>query len=78
MTINMKTKVLPGHRIEVANPDLAVGEDVHVTIQSPNLAEQPVTQTFLEWLRSLPPSRRTPEEWAQFDREFRAERDSWD
>jgi len=33
---------------------------------------------MLNFFRSLPASKRTPEEWEAFDREFRAERDAWE
>lgn len=32
----------------------------------------------LDFLDALPPGRRSPESWQEFEREFQAERDSWE
>jgi hypothetical protein len=79
MSIHVITKVLPGKKIEVSSPELREGEPVSVTIDSPpKHQEQPASIETLELVRSFPKSTRTAEEWAAFDRQFRAERDSWD
>lgn len=72
MTVQKRTTVLPGNRIELHVPEFEVGETVSVRI------DVPVSQKMLDFLRSLPPSQRTEEEWDQFDKDFRAERDAWD
>lgn len=79
--LHVTTCVLPGKRIEIPTPDLLEGQDVEVTIRVPaNQSEfKPSPKPgILDFLNSLPPSNRTPEEWAEFKREFQRERNSWD
>ncbi len=81
--IRMKTRVLPGKRIEVVAPELAEGDNVELILlkeQDTNADQQPGPrkQGVWDWIQSLPPSNRTPAEWAEIEREFREERDSWD
>jgi hypothetical protein len=78
MTVQVKTKVLPGNRIEVAAEGLREGEDVEVTIKPLGKPSQKPRQGILEFLDSLPPNRKSPEEWAEFERQFQQERDSWE
>ena len=78
MTIHMKTKVLAGNRIEVSAEGLREGEDVEVTIKK---SDQPVERSYkdiVEFIRSLPPSKKALQEWDEFEKEFQQERDSWD
>ncbi len=73
------TRVLPGKRIEITAPELSEGQNVEVTIRMH--AAQPVASPkpgLLDFLNSLAPSKRTPQEWEEFDREFQRERDAWD
>jgi hypothetical protein len=75
----MTTTVLPGHKIEITAPELPVGGIVEVTVSVPvSPATAPNRQALKEFLDSRPPSRRTLEEWAQFERDFQEERNSWD
>jgi hypothetical protein len=78
MTVHVKTRVLPGNRIEVAAEGLREGEDVEVTIKSVGEPEQKPRRGILDFLDSLPPNKKSPEQWAEFEREFQRERDSWD
>lgn len=78
-TVRMTTTVLPGHKIEITAPELPVGGTVEVTVTVPTtLAVAPNREALKEFLESRPPSRKTPEEWAQFERDFQEERNSWD
>lgn len=78
--IRLRTRVLPGKRIEITAPELNEGEDVELIV----LKSQPIapeTRQFpsaLDYLNSLPPLHRTPEEWAQVEREIQEEKDSWE
>lgn len=74
--IHVRTVVLPNGRVEVSSPELPVGEVVDVTIQV--VAKPPAGPGVLSYLKSLPPIHRTPEEWEQIEKDFQAERDSWD
>ncbi len=76
-TLRVSTKVLPGNRIEVPTPELAEGQTVNVLIVPEGATTEP-RQTVLDFLNSLPPGRRSPEEWEAFEREFQEERNSWD
>ena len=77
-TVRMTTTVPPERRIEVAVPDLPVGAKVEVivTVTTPPAGED--RSSLREFLDARPPSRKTPEEWEQFEREFQEERNSWD
>jgi len=79
--IRATATVQPGGRIELTDPKLVEGQAVEVVVTVPEAApvtHRPPGMGILEWLDSLPPSTRTPEEWAEFERQFQAERDSWD
>ena len=79
--IRLKTRVLPGNRIEVSAPEFTEGEEVEVTVALPEKPGPETNRKFrdvIEFLDSLTPVRRTPEEWAQVDMEFLEERSSWD
>jgi hypothetical protein len=79
MTVHVRTRVLPGNKVEVTANGLREGQDVEVTIRPLTKNERAGGQGgILDFIDSLPPSRKTPEEWAQFEREFQEERDSWD
>ena len=75
MDMRLKTRVLPGRRIEVETPELAEGEDVEVTITATGRPRP--QRSMLDLVRSLNGHRllQTP---ADADRYLRKERDSWD
>lgn len=77
--VKVKTRVLPGHRVEFMAPELDEGSEIEViALQSgPAATEQPRV-SLLELLQSFPKRPLTDAEWAERDREFQAERDSWD
>jgi hypothetical protein len=85
-SVRVRTIVLPGHRIEVAAPELTVGDAVEVLITSPSHVEPTAVGTgtsvgdgesILDILNALPGGRmfKTSQE---VDRYIREERDSWD
>jgi hypothetical protein len=77
--LRLKTRVLPGGRIEVTAPELPENTDVELIVVIPEGTEAPRQfKDVMEFLDSLTPVQRTPEEWAQVEREFREERESWD
>lgn len=81
--LKVKTTVLPGKRIEFTAPELVEGEGVEVVVTPPETtngadAAPRRFKDVMEFLDSLPPVERTPEQWAEVEREFQAERDSWD
>jgi len=81
--LKLKTRVLPGRRIEVTAPELPEDEEVEVIVVLPEDVALPAkgredVQGVWDYVRSLQPVQRTPEEWAEIEREFHEERDSWD
>ncbi len=79
--LRLKTRVLPGKRVEFTAPELTEGEEVEVFVALPERAGEPAARQFAsaaEYLDSLPTLQRTPEEWARINEEFQLERDSWD
>ncbi len=81
--IKLTARVLPGKRIEFTAPELPEGEEVEIFVALPERhIDAPVgegkTQGVWDFIQSLTPVQRTPEEWAEVEREFQQERDSWD
>jgi hypothetical protein len=80
--LKLKTRVLPGRRIEVTAPELPENVDVELIVVLPEgsvpATEQPQPQGVRDFIQSLTPVQRTLEEWAQIEREFQEERNSWD
>ena len=80
--IHLTARVLPGGRIDVIAPGLHEGQDVDLVVR-PRGNEHGTQRAgaklgILDFLKSLPPSNRTPEQWDEFEREFQRERDAWD
>jgi hypothetical protein len=75
-TLRKETTILPGHRLEISDPEFPEGARVEVIVVLP---EKPTAvPSMLEFLATLPPGPllfQTPEEANQYLRE---ERDSWD
>lgn len=82
--LKLRTTILPGHRIEVTAPELPESGEVELIIVLPEPAaatskQQPhVFASALDYLNSLPPIQRTPEEWAEVERQIQEEKNSWD
>ncbi len=77
------TRVLAGGHVTVSDPELKEGQTVEVIVlpqKHPPADSTAATKpmSMVEFLESLPPSRRTLAEWEEFDREFQRERDAWD
>lgn len=75
--VKIRTTVLPGHRIEVVDLELAEGETVDLTIE-PAIGPEDQRPSVWEVLQSLPDPHHTPEEWEEIERQFQEERNSWD
>jgi hypothetical protein len=78
--LKLNTTVLPGHRIEVVADKLPVGVTVElIVLPELSAATQQPARPFkdvIEFLDSLTPVERSPEEWTEVEREFQEER-SW-
>ncbi len=75
--LRMEATILPGHRLEICDPDLPEGAKVEVIILLPE-KPAPARRSMLEFLATLPPGPllfRTPEDANRYVQE---ERDSWD
>jgi hypothetical protein len=76
-TLRIETTVLPGHRLEISNPELPDGATVEVIVVVPEQPKQRLMST-LEFLATLPPGPllfKTPED---VNRYLQEERESWD
>lgn len=74
--IKIKTKVLPGNKVEVQVPPGSEGEEVEVFVVLPEkkqVGRENILQ-FLEEVRSHHPHRSVEE----IDRDLQIERESWD
>jgi hypothetical protein len=71
------TTVLPGHRIEIAAPELPEGDTVEVIVVLSRPANG-LKKSMLDYVKTLPPRPllyKTPE---QADEYLKEERDSWE
>jgi hypothetical protein len=76
--IYIKTKVLPGGKIELELPQATEGEDVDVFVIMPSTKpsqSRPSVIDILDEIHRRRPHGRSTEE---IDRELQAERDAWD
>jgi len=78
-TLRLETTVLPGHRLEISNPELPDGETVEVTVVVP---AQPTIRrmSMLEFLATLPPgpSPRCYPTWEEYERHLQEEKNAWE
>jgi hypothetical protein len=76
-TLRMEATVLPGHRLEISNPELPDGATVEVIVVVP---EQPKPRrvSTLEFLATLPPGPLLFNSPEDVNRYIQEERDSWD
>lgn len=84
--VYMKTRVLPGHRIELTAPELPEGQALNVILM-PEPVQQPGKESYqsdhsgrgiLDFIHSLPVGPRSYPSWDEFEVEFNKDRDSWD
>jgi hypothetical protein len=74
--LRLETTILPGHRLEISNPELPEGAKVEVIVVLPETPAR--RQSMLEFLATLPPGPllfKTPEDANRYMQE---ERDSWE
>lgn len=70
----IKTTVLPGHRIEITAPEVAVGQAVEVVVVEETATGSGRPLKGRAFLQALPRIDHTEEEWAEIDRRFEEER----
>lgn len=85
MTRTLTTRVSAEGRVVLDLPDLEPGQTVRVRVESvevdPDVAceARRIDELGLkEWLKTIPRPARTREEWDEYDRQLRAERDAWE
>jgi hypothetical protein len=66
---------LPGHGVEVAVPELAVGEIVEVVVTRRTPAPTEAGRSIIEFLESLPEGPRAFPTWDEYERHLRGQRD---
>jgi len=74
--IHLKTKVLPGNRVEIVDPSLPEGATVEVIVLAPNTQAR---ISLYDWLLAEPPADapRAVATWEQYDQLLEQERNSW-
>jgi hypothetical protein len=75
--LRLEATVLPGHRLEITDPQLPEGAKVGVLIIVPEQPEPP-RMSVLEFLESLPPGPRAFPTWEEYERHLREEKDAWE
>jgi len=75
----METTILPGHRLELSNPEFPDGATVEVIVVVPETPKRKFG-SVLEFLESLPPgpSPRCFPTWEEYERHLKVEKDAWD
>jgi hypothetical protein len=77
MTLHVKVRVLPGHKIELVDPRLPEGDAVDVTVVVANGASSTPPLSALNVIRELC-GHRLFASANDVDQHMREERDSWD
>jgi len=75
--LRIETTILPGHRLEISDPQLPDGARVEVIVVLPEKSK-PQFSSALEFLESLPPGPRAFKTWEEYEQHLQEERDSWD
>jgi hypothetical protein len=76
-TLRLEATVLPGHRLEISDPELPDGAKVEVIVVLPK-KEEPQRISMLEFLESLPAGPRAFPTWEEYERHLQAEKDAWE
>jgi hypothetical protein len=77
--VRIRTRVLPGRRIEVSDPNLHEGEEVDVLVLS--ASSQPLESIRLyDWFQQQPPQPkpRGAESWEAYEQLLKQEREAWE
>lgn len=70
LAIRQTVRVLPGHRVEIVVPELAVGEIVEEVV-SPRPAPAEAGRSIVEFLESLPAGPRAFATWDEYEQHLR-------
>jgi hypothetical protein len=77
--VRVRTRVLPGRRIELCDPNLTEGEEVDVLVLSAS-PQPPKPIRLYEWFQQRPPQPkpRGAESWEAYEQLLKQERDAWE
>jgi hypothetical protein len=75
--LRTEATILPGHRLEISDPELPEGVKVEVIVVLPE-RPKPRRLSMLEFLESLPPGPRAFKTWEEYERHLREEKDAWE
>ena len=75
--LRMETTVLPGHRLEISDPELPEGAKVEVIVVLPQKQERRRI-SMLEFLETLPPGPRAFPTWEEYERHLQEEKNAWE
>lgn len=80
--LKLTARIQPGKRVEFTAPELPESGEVELFVILPDTADnghvKETKQGVWDYIQSLEPVQRTPEEWAAVEKEFQEERDSWE
>jgi hypothetical protein len=72
--LRLETTVLPGHCLEISDPELPAGGKVEVIVVLPQ-KQRPQFGSALEFLESLLPDPRAFKTWEEYEQHQREEKD---
>jgi hypothetical protein len=76
-TLRLEATVLPGHRLEVNDPELPEGAKVEVIVVLPDKTT-PASSSMFDLIACLPPGPRAFATWEEYEQRLREEKDSWE
>ena len=77
--LRVRTRVRPGHRLEISAPELPEGDEVDVFVVMPDKRKPaPNPSSLMEFLDSLPPGPRSAPTWEEVEQNLSQDRESWD
>lgn len=77
-TLRLKTRVLPGKRIEFTSPELDEGEDVElIVLRAETASESETRTTMLDFIKTTLPGPRPFATWEEYEQALREEKEEW-
>lgn len=88
----LKTRVLPGHRIEVVAPEIAEGVDIELIVLPPSTESSELQKTesadtlealqnkvsFLDFVQTVAPGPRPFATWEAYEHALQEEKQAWE
>lgn len=77
--LRLRTRVLSGSRIEVTAPELAENDEVElIVLKTGGQVQNGHFASAWDYIQSLEPVKRSPQEWEAVERELCEEKDAWE